>query len=246
MKFFEGIFSFDTNRGSVRLENEDQAKVCVNASHSVMLLVCDGMGGQNKGDYASRYACSILSEAFMKRKGKPFFTQFWLARTIRKINKSIFAQAEKSEIYKGMGTTLVCVIVEGRQMTIANIGDSRAYAFSAGILERLTEDQTVVDYLRRTGKISDDEASGHADRHILLNALGVFPSVSVDVKRKTYYGQSIFCCSDGLYNNVSEAEIRAVLSSNDRPDVKVASLIAEGNANGGSDNMAIAYWEVSK
>ncbi len=246
MKFFEGTFAFRTDRGRVRVANEDQARVCVNASHDVLLLICDGMGGQNKGDYASKYACDALSEAFLRRRSTPLFTKWWLARNIKRINKEIFSDAENSPLYKGMGTTLVAIVIEGSRMTIANIGDSRAYIFSSGKLERLTEDQTYVDYLYRTGKISESETKTRADRHVLMNALGIFPSVSVDVFTRPYAGQAILCCSDGLYNNVSEAEIRAVLAGDDRADIKVNSLIAEANDNGGSDNIAIAYWETHR
>lgn len=245
-KFYEGTFAFLTDRGKVRIANEDQARVVVNPYHNVMILVCDGMGGQNKGDYASKYACDALSEAFATHKPNRVLTKFWLSRTIKRINADIFSDAEKGPIYKGMGTTLVAIIIEGTQMTIANIGDSRAYAFYRGSLSRLTEDQTYVDFLYRTGKISEEETRTRPDRHVLMNALGIFPSVSIDVSTKPYIGQSILCCSDGLYNNVSEAEIRAVLNGDDRPDVKVSSLIDEANANGGSDNIAIAYWEAGK
>ena len=243
MRTYEGTFAFKTDRGRIRVANEDQARVAVNAKRDVLLVVCDGMGGQNKGDYASKHACDDLVEAFLERRGSPKFTKWWLSRTIKRINRDIYSEAEKSPIYKDMGTTLVAIVIEGMQMTIANIGDSRAYMYSSGNLQRLTEDQTYVDFLYRAGKISESETKTRADRHVLMNALGIFPSVSVDVSTHPYAGQAILCCSDGLYNNISEAEIRAVLSSDDRCDIKVNALIEEANANGGSDNIAVAYWE---
>lgn len=246
MKNYEGTFAFKTDRGRVRVTNEDQARVVVNARRDVMLIICDGMGGQNKGDYASQYACDSMVEAFLNRRSSSRFTKWWISRAIKKVNREIFNEAEKKPIYKDMGTTIVVIVIEGAQMTIANIGDSRAYMYSSGALERLTEDQTYVDYLYRAGKITESETKTRADRHVLMNALGIFPSVSVDVSTKPYAGQSILCCSDGLYNNISEAEMRAVLSCDDRADVKVNALINEANANGGSDNIAIAYWEAKR
>ena len=86
--------------------------------------------------------------------------------------------------------------------------------------------------------------SSRADRHVLMNAMGIFPSASFDIKAFAYEGESILLCSDGLYNNLSEAEIKAVLASSDRVDEKASFLISEANANGGSDNIAVALWEV--
>ena len=86
--------------------------------------------------------------------------------------------------------------------------------------------------------------SSRADRHVLMNAMGIFPSASFDIKTFAYEGESILLCSDGLYNNLSEAEIKAVLASSDRVDEKTSFLISEANANGGSDNIAVALWEV--
>ena len=246
MKNYDGTFAFKTDRGRIRVANEDQSRVVVNADRDVLLVICDGMGGQNKGDYASQFACDAMAEAFLDRRHSPRFTKWWIARTIKKINKEIYSEAEKNPLYKDMGTTIVAIVIEGMQMTIANIGDSRAYMYSSGKLERLTEDQTYVDYLYRTGKITESETKTRADRHVLMNALGIFPSVSVDVAVRPYAGQAILCCSDGLYNNISEAEMRAVLSSDDRADIKVNALINEANANGGSDNIAVAYWEAKR
>ena len=144
-----------------------------------------------------------------------------------------------------MGTTLCAVLIHGQKMVIANVGDSRAYSYSEedGLL-RLTKDQTYVSYLLRTGQINEQEALTHPDRHVLMNALGIYASASMDIETKPYRGQAILLCTDRLYNNLSEMEMRAILNTDDRPDQKVKSLIMDANNNGGSDNIGIAYWEV--
>lgn len=241
---YKGLFAFDTDIGRIRISNEDRAQVLTNFAGDVFLLICDGMGGQNKGDYASKMACDFLSESFKrKRKSALFFTKIWLKRTLRAINSAIYDEASKNPIYEGMGTTCVAVYIQRDRMIIANIGDSRAYKFGYGRLERLTNDQTYVDYLYRTGKIKAEERETSPDRHVLMNALGIYPSLSPDISVQPYNGEAILLCSDGLYNNVSEAEIRAILSTDERPDQKVASLISDANGNGGSDNIGISYWE---
>ena len=142
-----------------------------------------------------------------------------------------------------MGTTLVLAFISGERLILINIGDSRAYMLKDDRIVRLSEDQTYVDYLYRTGKISRDETMSHPDRHVLMNALGIYPSLSMDVRVFPYHGEPVLLCSDGLYNNVAESEIAAVMASDERPDQKVGALINEANLNGGSDNIAISYWE---
>ena len=244
-RHYKGLFACATDIGKIRISNEDRANVLTNFVGDVFLIICDGMGGQNKGDYASKVACDLLSESFKRKRTTPLIlTRLWLRRVLKEANSLIFEEASKNKAYEGMGTTCVAVYIQGEKMIVANIGDSRAYKYGYGRLERLTEDQTYVDYLYRTGKIDAQEKETSPERHILMNALGVYPSLAPDISIHPYHGEAILCCSDGLYNNVSEAEIRAVLSTDERPDMKVASLIAEANGNGGSDNIGISYWEV--
>ncbi|MBQ9456963.1 MAG: Stp1/IreP family PP2C-type Ser/Thr phosphatase [Bacilli bacterium] len=243
-RIYKGLFSSATDIGKIRISNEDRAAVLTNYCGDVFLIICDGMGGQNKGDYASKMAIDSLTESFRKKRKTPFLlTKFWLKRALSHANSIIFEEATTKPLYTGMGTTCVAVYIQGEKMAIANIGDSRAYSYAFGRLKRLTTDQTYVDYLYRTGKIKSEERDTSPDRHVLMNALGIYPSCSPDIHGQPYNGEAILCCSDGLYNNVSESEIRAVLSTDDRPDQKVMSLIAEANGNGGSDNIGIAYWE---
>ena len=244
-KRYKGNIAFKTDQGRVRINNEDQARAAINSQGDVLLIVCDGMGGQNKGDYASRLAVETIIEAFRNKemKGPLFFRKLWFERIIKKANSAIFDEAQKSDEYKDMGTTLVACYITGEKIVVFNIGDSRAYWLKNNRLERLSEDQTYVDYLYRTGKITKDETMSHPDRHVLMNALGIYPSCSMDVKTYAYHGERVILCSDGLYNNVSETEISQVVSTDERPDQKVSSLINEANLNGGSDNIGIAYWE---
>ena len=243
-KIYKGAFAFKTDIGKIRINNEDQAFVAVNGHGEVLLCVCDGMGGQNKGDYASKMASSMLSSAFLeKKKTSPFFAKSWLVKAIKKANAAIYKEATSNPVYSEMGTTCVCVMICQNRLIVANVGDSRAYSFYNGRLGKLTEDQTYVDYLLRTGKIEETETATRSDRHVLMNALGIYPSASLDSKIVPYYGESILLCSDGLYNNLSESEIRACLGTEDRPDEKVNTLIFEANEHGGSDNIAVAYWE---
>ena len=107
----------------------------------------------------------------------------------------------------------------------------------------MTEDQTYVAYLVRTGQITQEEALTHPKRHVLMNALGIYPSASIDLKVFPYLNEEILLCSDGLYNNVPVDDIAAIVKGNDTVEMKVNELIAIGNKNGGSDNIAVVLWE---
>lgn len=244
-KEIKGIFASKTDIGKVRISNEDQAFSLINADGNVLLGVCDGMGGHNKGDYASHLAMEIASEEFRKKKhfNGLFFTKVWLSRTVKKINSHIYDVAYKNIEYKDMGTTLVMALLVGENVFIINVGDSRAYFVRYNDLKRLTVDQTYVEYLHSIGRLSEEEMRKSSERHILMNAIGTSPSVSYKIDVFKNLKKPILLCSDGLYNNASEREIFQVLHTEDRIDQKIDTLFAVANANGGSDNMAIAYWE---
>ena len=86
----------------------------------------------------------------------------------------------------------------------------------------------------------------HPKRHVLMNALGIFPSVNIDLRALPYSNETLLVCSDGLYNNVPDSEIGNILRSNDSTEQKVNELISLGNANGGSDNIAVVLWEAQR
>ena len=111
---------------------------------------------------------------------------------------------------------------------------------------QVTEDQTYVGYLYRTGQITAEEMKTHPKRHMLMNALGVYPSASIDIKVSKYNNESVMLCSDGLYNNVPEADIASIIKGDDTTEEKINELICLANANGGSDNIGVVLWEASK
>lgn len=250
-KNYHGTYAYKTDIGMVRKTNEDQAIIYMNSENEVFLAVCDGMGGASRGDIASKMAIEILGAAFKKKKKHNYFVfdKHWITRVAKNINKKIYSfsekmkKKEKENNKNGMGSTMVAVLISGNRMMVANIGDSRAYMLKDGNLIQLTKDQTYVDYLVNTGKLTEEGAKTHPDRHILTNALGVYNSLSISIDEKPYAGESILLCSDGLYNNLDGKEITNILQTDERTDQKVVSLISTANHAGGSDNIGIALWE---
>jgi protein phosphatase len=244
-KEYSGTYAYKTDIGKVRTNNEDQALVLVNSDSEVFLVVCDGMGGANKGDLASKMAIETLGEFFKNKKRALVKTmdQLWITKAAKEANKKIFDMADQNPIYKGMGTTMVAVLISGQRLMVANIGDSRAYKDNGESLEQITEDQTYVQYLVTTGKITAEQALSHPDRHVLMNALGIYPSVSLAIKFLPYQGEKLLLCTDGLYNQIPLNTLHTIISTDERADQKVNSLIFEANNAGGSDNEGVAYWE---
>lgn len=248
-KYLTGRFSYKTDIGKVRVTNEDQAVALTNASGNVLLVVCDGMGGQSKGELASSLAIDTIISAFKSRKGflNRHFASFWVNRVIREANKCIYEQAQNNNMYHGMGTTITMLLILKDTAILGHVGDSRCYFLRNNrFMEQMSEDQTYVAYLLRTKQITAQEALTHPKRHVLMNALGIYPSASIDIKSFPYNGETVLLCSDGLYNNVPENDIASVLRGNDFVEQKVNELIAIGNKNGGSDNIAVAIWEAQK
>ncbi len=244
-KYLTGRFSFKTDIGKVRLSNEDQACALINASGNVLLVVCDGMGGQSKGDLASSLAINTVISSFKSRKGfmNRYFAKFWVGNVIREANRCVYEQSRSNPSYEGMGTTLTLLLIIKDTAILGHVGDSRCYFLRNREFEQMSEDQTYVGYLLRTKQITEEEALIHPKRHVLMNALGVYPSASIDIKSFPYTGETVLLCSDGLYNNVPKNDIASVLKSEDSVEQKVNELIAIGNKNGGSDNIAVVIWE---
>jgi protein phosphatase len=165
-----------------------------------------------------------------------------LTKHIREANQAILKTAKNSPSLKEMGTTLVAILIVGKEMVIANVGDSRAYMFKDS-LTPLTQDQTYVNYLFKIGRINADQVKTHPQRHVLLNALGLNKELTIEVETKPYRHETLLLCSDGLYNNTKEEQIQAILQTKDSVDQKVESLINLANHNGGTDNIAVALWE---
>ncbi len=247
-KYLYGRYASKVDIGKVRLNNEDKAATLTNSRGNILLIVCDGMGGANKGDLASSTAVEVISQEFQEKDRFPnkFLAKQWVANTIRKANAEIFRQASHNQKYQGMGTTITLVLIISDYMVVAQAGDSRAYSFRNRNLEQITEDQTYVQYLYRIGEITKEEIETHPKRHVLMNALGIYPSLDLQIDVRPYLGDAILVCSDGLYNNVPFKDLLSIMKGTDTPDQKVNELVSLANANGGSDNIAVVIWEAQE
>jgi PPM family protein phosphatase len=224
-----------TDAGRQRHANEDSYY-----ARAPMYAVADGMGGAQAGEVASR----IAAEAFDERTddGTP---EQQLARVATEANRRIFDLAQEDSSRSGMGTTLTGLLVDGDEVAIVHVGDSRAYVFRDGELRQLTRDHSLVEELRRQGRLTPEEAEEHPQRSIITRALGPERNVELDVHtHRARSGDVYLVCSDGLTSMVREDRLREILTESSSLQSAVDGLVAEANEMGGRDNITVVAFRV--
>jgi PPM family protein phosphatase len=219
--------------GRRRRRNEDSFVVA-----PPLFAVADGMGGARAGDIASRLAAATVRE---EQGGR-----IDVAELIREANRRVFERARDDASASGMGTTMTVALVEGDQVTIGHVGDSRAYRLRDNALEQLTEDHSLVAELVRSGKLSPEEAETHPQRSMITRVLGTDPDVDADTFTvEAHPGDVFLLCSDGLTTMVEENHIVDVVNRH-RGDLERAAkqLISDANRSGGEDNVTVVFFEI--
>jgi protein phosphatase len=227
-----------TDTGRQRRENEDAA-----FARAPVFVVADGMGGAQAGEVASRIAVEAFAQG-LPDGGTP---EERLKRRAEEANLRIFEVSRTERDTSGMGTTLTAAYLDGSDLAIAHVGDSRAYLFRDGKLKRLTQDHSLVDELVRRGKLTEEQAAEHPQRSIITRALGPEPTVEVDTW--TYpvrEGDVLLLCSDGLTSMVSEERVQQVLAAVSPLDAAAQALIDEANAAGGRDNITVLLFRIEE
>jgi serine/threonine protein phosphatase PrpC len=202
-----------------------------------LFVVADGMGGAQAGEVASGMAVESLAGA-----GAPDE----LAGAIEDANARIHAKAKDDTSLAGMGTTLTAAWVDDGTVTLAHVGDSRAYRMRGGELVQLTEDHSLVGGLVRLGKITPAEAEHHPQRSVILRAVGVEPAVEVDVAEHDLEDGDVYLlCSDGLSGMVRDEVISETLAMGGSLEQAADLLVGLANASGGHDNITAVLFRVA-
>ena len=206
-----------------------------------LLVVADGMGGHNAGDFASRFVVEdIRNELLISTEQHP---EAILRKAIEEANRKLIAEARKDVRLEGMGTTLVAATVIEHTLFFANVGDSRLYLIHDEI-RQLSRDHSLVQEMVRLCGLNAEEAKHHPDKNIITRAIGAKEQLEVDFfEYHLQPGDVILMCTDGLSNMVEDEEIfRIVKSSRDVVEA-VERLIEEANKNGGNDNIGVVVAE---
>ncbi|MGZ5333073.1 MAG: Stp1/IreP family PP2C-type Ser/Thr phosphatase [Solirubrobacterales bacterium] len=223
-----------TDTGRQRNANEDSY-----FARAPIFAVADGMGGAQAGEVAS----SIAARAFEKNLDESKSAERQLKEIAQQANTEIHELAEKDSSRAGMGTTLTTALLRGDEVSIAHVGDSRAYVFRDGELKQLTKDHSLVEELRRQGRLTDEEAEEHPQRSIITRALGPEDKVKIDTLSFAARNDDVFLlCSDGLTTMVGEEQIGEILADAKSLKSAVTKLIEAANSAGGRDNItAVAF-----
>ncbi len=227
-----------TDTGRQRATNED-----AHLERAPVFVVADGMGGAQAGEVASELAVSHFADDFAGEDGEAARER--LVQAAQEANAEIFALAEADARRAGMGTTLTAAYVGSSEVFIAHVGDSRAYRWRDGKLERITKDHSLVEELLRQGRLTEEEAEEHPQRSIITRALGPEPDVDIDTFAVGARGGDVYLlCSDGLTSMVSEAAIAEALAGARDLDEAADGLVEAALAAGGRDNVTVVLFRV--
>lgn len=219
-----------TDVGYVREHNEDSLLV-----RPPLFAVCDGMGGHKAGEVASDIAVRVLAARAPREtdaKG--------LKQAVEEANISIIHAVHEGEGREGMGTTCTAAILEDERLTIAQVGDSRAYLMHAGSLQQITRDHSLVADLIDSGEITPQEARNHPWRSYITRALGLDPRVEPDIyELNIHSGDRLMLCSDGLYSMVRDDKIADILNRTPDPQKAADRLVKAALDAGGADNITV-------
>ena len=231
MEEFTITYGAVTHVGQVRTGNEDSLLADNN-----VFMVADGMGGHNAGEVASLMAVEHLREA-----ASGIIAETDLVQALVHANEVIYAESMTNHLHHGMGTTLAAMVVlDNNNIVVAHVGDSRVYMWHEKALTRLSKDHSYVQELVDEGIVSIEEARTHPRRNIVTRALGI--DAEVDVEANTFpvtVGAWYVLCSDGLVDEISDADIAKVLERCTTPHEASQALVDAANAAGGRDNITV-------
>jgi protein phosphatase len=244
-----------TDTGRVREHNED----AIGSDPDIGLMVlADGMGGYNAGEVASGIAIQIVTELAVEGANREHRDEIdahsglmrqsiVLRDAVYRANKIIFQTAQSQTQCEGMGTTIVASMFYDNKVSIAHVGDSRAYRLRDGKFEQLTLDHSLLQELIDRGFYSAEEAQRSTNRNYVTRALGVEPTVEVEVNEyEALPGDIYLLCSDGLPDMVEDDDIHLTISTfNASLDVVGKQLIELANDHGGRDNVSVMLAQVN-
>ncbi|MHA8138436.1 Stp1/IreP family PP2C-type Ser/Thr phosphatase [Lactobacillaceae bacterium Scapto_B20] len=220
--------------GRVREKNEDNAAYFYDQKHHLLAIVADGIGGNRAGEVASKMAVNGMGQQFQNQTVKSTkAASHWFVEQITTQNHEILTHSMHDQKLKGMGTTLVGLLMFENDFVICNIGDSRGYLFRDKRLVQLTEDHSYVNELIKAGKLNKSEAHQYPYQHVIVRSLGISEQAKSTIDQGSVKsGDQFLLCSDGLTDLVSESLISLILQSSRTLDEKCQKLIELANQNG--------------
>lgn len=237
-----------TSVGRVRPINED---AFVANAEAGLFVVCDGMGGAAAGEVASKLAVDTIGAALQNGVAAGEGDTRFSARTrrlgdaVRQANRAIMERSRGNREQAGMGTTVVGAWADDGVVSVAHVGDSRAYVSNGHGLQSVTSDHSLVEAQVQAGLISREQSLQSEQQNILLRALGRDANVEIDLAEVTVgAGDRLLLCTDGLTRMVSDDQLAAALDRyRGDPQAACDHLVETANTNGGPDNITVVIVE---
>ena len=238
-----------TDLGRVRSNNEDSFRIVEPLN---LFILSDGMGGEAHGEIASSLAVDTIEKVCSSSKvdfevtltgtsGANWSEQTRLLQNaVLQANFGIYQSSQEHPEQRGMGATLTAGWINGSKLSLAHVGDSRAYLLRTGSLQQLTNDHSLVAEQVRRGIITPQQAEESEMQSVLLRALGAHPEVDVDIDEFDLFPRDVLLlCSDGLTRMVTEPEIAGTLQAETDPEKAAQKLVDLANERGGLDNVTV-------
>jgi protein phosphatase len=204
----------------------------------LLMALADGMGGRAGGAQASKIAVDTLLSRFYDSPSAD------IAESLREAfvaaHEAVIAAGNADPQVQGMATTLTAAVIHGDRLFHAHVGDSRAYIADGGGLRSITEDHSYVASLVRAGAITAEQAETHPQRNLVTQAIGASEDLRIDLSTRPHMLENnsvILLCCDGLYKDLPDREILAVIRGTKDPSAACKELVAMANDRGGSDNI---------
>lgn len=240
-----------TDKGRVRSTNEDAYFVRVKDDGGSLAvgIVADGMGGCNAGEVASKIAVETIAggvERWLASATGAGGAGFELvedapealASAVLEANRKVYDSGRHDPKYSGMGTTVTAALVASGHLSLAHVGDSRAFRIRNGTAEQITVDHSVVAELMRNGTLTAEEAESHPHRNVLTRALGTDPVLAVDLwQEELKNGDVVVLCSDGVTRHLDRQDLARLMAAAQDPRRSARAIVDLANSRGGSDNL---------
>ncbi len=230
-----------TDPGCIRPQNQDTYRIEMLDKHTVLCVVCDGMGGAKSGDVASALAVETFTNEIKNTYNGDMdgeAVENVLREAVDKANFAVYDKAKHCEEYTGMGTTLVAVLVQNKRATFVNVGDSRGYYIAAEGIRQITKDHSLVQMMVIRGELTPEQAKTYPGKNFITRAIGTESVVECDISSISIKkGNYILLCTDGLSNLLDEQELLYEVAHEGQPDQCCQRLLEIAKKRGAPDNV---------
>jgi PPM family protein phosphatase len=230
-------FAARTDVGQVRAQNQDEVAAALLPDGSVLLAVADGVAGSPGGEVASKTAIEVLV-AVLREGGNPE-----LERAVSAANEAVVELQPTRKEWQHMATTLVAAVIADSVATVANVGDSRAYALIGGELRQISRDDSWVADAVESGEFTLEEAERHSLRNVVTKVIGMPGGAEPAVHQiRLSPGDAVLLATDGLFKMLPDEDIARAIAGTDNAESAAAALVDAANAAGGMDNIGVALY----